>query len=82
MTRQEAINIELEKNGIHNSESIISEKDKKDALYHIQKVNAIFSKYGYFSCANYAAEDLTNAMRHSECAATCISRLCTFKEDT
>ena len=82
MTRLEAINIELEKNGIHNSESIISETDKKDALYHIQKVNAIFSKYGYFSCYSYSAEILTDAMRFCECAESRISSLRTFKEDT
>ena len=54
---------------------IVSEVDKKEALYHIREVNKILDKYPYFSCIAPTVTTISRAKGFSKDAEKWISYL-------
>lgn len=57
------------------NEVIVSEVDKKEALYHIQKVNKILDKYPYSSCFANTVTTISRAKGFSKDAEKWIGYL-------
>lgn len=57
------------------NEVIVSEADKKEALYHINEVNKILNKYRYSSCFANNVTTISRAKTYSKNAAEWIGYL-------